>query len=169
MLLSEFDFPFDPVLVADHPVIPRDRARLLVLDRQGGERVHRQVADLPSLLQSGDLVVVNNTKVMPARVPAQVRSNGRLLDLLFVEDLGQGLWEVLIKGRFRPGAVIEFPGGGTGEIVERSRLRTTVQVSGVDERLRTHAGHGHDAASSVYQAGAVSGRSGMVPDHVCPT
>ncbi|MGB2725343.1 MAG: tRNA preQ1(34) S-adenosylmethionine ribosyltransferase-isomerase QueA [Nitrospira sp.] len=131
MLLSEFDFPFDPVLVADHPVIPRDRARLLVLDRQGGERVHRQVADLPSLLQSGDLVVVNNTKVMPARVPAQVRSNGKLLDLLFVEDLGQGIWEVLIKGRFRPGAVIEFPGGGTGEIVERSRLRTTVQVSGV--------------------------------------
>jgi S-adenosylmethionine:tRNA ribosyltransferase-isomerase len=131
MLLSEFDFPFDPVLVADHPVIPRDRARLLVLDRQGGERLHRQVADLPSLLLSGDLVVVNNTKVMPARVPAQVRSNGRLLDLLFVEDLGQGLWEVLIKGRFRPGAVIEFPGGGTGEIVERSRLRTTVRVSGV--------------------------------------
>lgn len=53
MLLSEFDFPFDPVLVADHPVIPRDRARLLVLDRQGGERVHRQVADLPSLLSRG--------------------------------------------------------------------------------------------------------------------
>ena len=76
MLLSEFDFPFDPALVADHPVIPRDRARLLVLDRQaGGRLMHRQVADLPSLLQPGDLVVVNNTKVMPARVPAQVRPN----------------------------------------------------------------------------------------------
>lgn len=132
MLLSEFDFPFDPALVADHPVIPRDRARLLVLDRQaGGRLMHRQVADLPSLLQPGDLVVVNNTKVMPARVPAQVRPNGKLLDLLFVQDLGQGLWEVLMKGRFRPGATVEFPGGGIGEIVERSQLRTTLQVSGV--------------------------------------
>jgi len=132
MLLSEFDFPFDPALVADHPVIPRDRARLLVLDRQaGGRLMHRQVADLPSLLQPGDLVVVNNTKVMPARVPAQVRPNGKLHDLLFVQDLGQGLWEVLMKGRFRPGATVEFPGGGIGEIVERSQLRTTLQVSGV--------------------------------------
>lgn len=132
MLLSDFDFPFDPALVADHPVIPRDRARLLVLDRQGeGRLMHRQVADLPSLLQPGDLVVVNNTKVMPARVPAQVRSTGKLLDLLFVQDLGQGLWEVLMKGRFRPGATVEFPGGGIGTIVERSQLRTTLQVSGV--------------------------------------
>ena len=101
MLLSEFDFPFDPALVADHPVIPRDHARLLVLDRAGGARTHRQVSDLPLLLQPGDLVVVNDTKVMPARVPAKVRSTGKLLDLLFVQDLGQGVWEVLIKGRFR--------------------------------------------------------------------
>ncbi|MDR4479243.1 MAG: tRNA preQ1(34) S-adenosylmethionine ribosyltransferase-isomerase QueA [Nitrospira sp.] len=131
MLLSEFDFPFDPSLVAEHPVIPRDQARLLVLERASGARTHRLVADLPSLLQPGDLVVVNNTKVMPARVPAQVRSTGKLIDLLFVQDLGQGVWEVLIKGRFRPGAIIEFPGGGAGEIMERSQVRTTVRVSGV--------------------------------------
>lgn len=131
MLLSEFDFPFDPALVADHPVIPRDHARLLVMERASGVRTHRQVADLPSLLQPGDLVVVNNTKVMPARVSAQVRSTGKLLDLLFVQDLGQGVWEVLIKGRFRPGAMIEFPGGGRGEIVERSQVRTTLKVTGV--------------------------------------
>ena len=74
MLLSEFDFPFDPALVADHPVLPRDHARFLVMERRSGARTHRLVADLPSLLQPGDLVVVNNTKVMPARVPAQIRS-----------------------------------------------------------------------------------------------
>ena len=131
MLLTEFDFPFDPALVADHPVVPRDQARLLVMERATGTRMHRQVADLPSLLQPGDLVVVNNTKVMPARVPAQVRSTGKVLDLLFVQDLGQGVWEVLIKGRFRPGAMVEFPGGGSGEIVERSQDRTTLKVTGV--------------------------------------
>ncbi len=131
MLLTEFDFPFDPTLVADHPVLPRDKARLLVMERTSGARSHRRVADLPSLLQPGDLVVVNNTKVMPARVPAQVRSTGKWLDLLFVQDLGQGEWEVLIKGRFKPGAMVDFPGRGTGEIVERSQARTTLKVTGV--------------------------------------
>ncbi|MBA5870568.1 MAG: tRNA preQ1(34) S-adenosylmethionine ribosyltransferase-isomerase QueA [Nitrospira sp. CR2.1] len=131
MLLSKFDFPFDPVLVADHPVLPRDEARLLVMERSNGARTHRRVADLPSLLSPGDLVVVNNTKVMPARVSAQVRSTGKRLDLLFVQDLGQNVWEVLMKGRFRPGAVIDFPRGASGEIVERSQARTTIVVRGV--------------------------------------
>lgn len=131
MLLSEFDFPFDPALVADHPVIPRHDARLLVMERNSHARTHRRVADLPSLLQPGDLIVVNNTKVMPARVPGRTRSTGKLLDLLFVQDLGQGVWEVLIKGRFRPGALIDFPGGGCGEIAERSQARTTLKVTGV--------------------------------------
>ena len=131
MLLTEFDFPFDPALVADYPVIPRDRARLLALDRASGARAHRRVADLPMLLQRGDLVVVNDTKVMPARVPAHFRSTGKPIDLLFVQDLGQGVWEVLIKGRFRPGARITFPAGGDGEIVERSQMRTTLKVTGV--------------------------------------
>lgn len=131
MLLSEFDFPFDPALVADHPVLPRDHARLLVMERRSGARTHRLVADLPSLLQPGDLVVVNNTKVMPARVPAQIRSTGKWLDLLFVQDLGGGEWEVLIKGRFRPGAMVDFPGSGSGEMVERSQARTTLKVTGV--------------------------------------
>lgn len=131
MLLSEFDFPFDPALVADHPVLPRDQARLLVMERASGARTHRRVGDLPFLLRPGDLVVVNNTKVMPARVPAQVRSNGKCLDLLFVQDLGHNVWEVLIKGRFRSGAMIDFPGGASGEIVERSQARTTLLVRGV--------------------------------------
>ncbi len=131
MLLSEFDFPFDPALVANHPVMPRHDARLLVMDRGSHARAHRRVADLPSLFQPGDLVVVNNTKVMPARVLTQVRSTGKLLDLLFVQDLGQGLWEVLIKGRFKLGAMVDFSGGGSGEIVERSQARTTLKVRGV--------------------------------------
>ena len=82
------------------------------------------------LLQPGDLVVVNNTKVMPARVPAHVRSTGKLIDLLFVQDLGQDVWEVFIKGRFRPGSRIVFPDGGEGEILERSQARTTLRFTG---------------------------------------
>jgi S-adenosylmethionine:tRNA ribosyltransferase-isomerase len=130
MLLSEFDFPFDPALVADHPVIPRDRARMLVMERASGARRHHHVADLPFLLQTGDLVVVNNTKVMPARVQAHVRSTGKLTDLLFVQDLGQDVWEVLIKGRFRPGSRIVFPDGGEGEVLERNQVRTRLKLIG---------------------------------------
>lgn len=130
MLLSEFDFPFDPALVADQPVMPRDRARMLVVERASGMRTHRHVADLPSLLQPGDLVVVNNTKVIPARVPARVHSTGKLIDLLFVQDLGQSVWEVLVKGRFRPGSLVEFSHGGVGKILERTQTRTTLKVTG---------------------------------------
>jgi S-adenosylmethionine:tRNA ribosyltransferase-isomerase len=131
MLLSEFDFPFDPALVADHPIIPRDRARMLVVDRASGLRMHHHVTDLQWLLQPGDLVVVNNTKVMPARVPVHVHSTGKLIDLLFVQDLGQGVWEVFIRGRHRPGSRVEFPDGSIGEILERGQTRTTLKVTGV--------------------------------------
>ena len=67
---------------------PRDQARLLVMEQSGGAG---PIAAWGSafLLRPGDLVVVNNTKVMPARVPAQVRSDGKCLDLLFVRDLGR--------------------------------------------------------------------------------
>jgi S-adenosylmethionine:tRNA ribosyltransferase-isomerase len=132
MFLSEFDFPFDPSLVADQPVLPRDQARLLVLDRGTGIRLHRRIADLPQLLQPGDLLVVNDTKVMPARMSGHLVSTGKEVELLFVEDLGDRIWSILAKGRLRPGTQIQFPYGGRGEIVERSREKTTLRVTGVD-------------------------------------
>jgi S-adenosylmethionine:tRNA ribosyltransferase-isomerase len=68
MQLSEFDFPFDPSLIALQPCFPRDHARLLVLQSLDGSLTHRRVDELPDLLQPGDLLVVNNTKVLAARV-----------------------------------------------------------------------------------------------------
>jgi len=69
MRLSEFNFPFDESLIADHPVSPRDRARLLVVPRKGAPAFqHSRVHDLPNLLRSDDVIVLNDTKVMPARL-----------------------------------------------------------------------------------------------------
>jgi S-adenosylmethionine:tRNA ribosyltransferase-isomerase len=68
MHLSDFNFPFDPSLVAKHPIHPRDHARLLVLTRQQRLFVDRQVKDLPEILQSGDLLVGQDTKGIPARL-----------------------------------------------------------------------------------------------------
>jgi S-adenosylmethionine:tRNA ribosyltransferase-isomerase len=130
MQLAEFDFPFDPSLVAVHPESPRDHARLLVLDRASGMLSHRRVVDLPSLLNAGDLIVANDTKVLAARVAGRVVDTGRVLDILFVRDLGRGLWEVFLKGRLRTGQVIQVSGEVRLIITERSRDRTTVRVEG---------------------------------------
>jgi S-adenosylmethionine:tRNA ribosyltransferase-isomerase len=140
MQLAEFDFPFDPSLIATQPEHPRDSARLLVLDRAGGILSHHRVADLPSLLEAGDLVVANDTKVVAARVVGRVVETGRMLDILFVRNLGQGLWEVFLKGRLRAGQVLEVGEGIRFVIVERNRDRTTLRMDGtgtVEDVMRT--------------------------------
>ncbi|MBH0199161.1 MAG: tRNA preQ1(34) S-adenosylmethionine ribosyltransferase-isomerase QueA [Nitrospira sp.] len=128
MELSAFDFPFDPSLVASQPLLPRDRARLLVLDRGTNRLGHRQVADLPSLLEPGDLLVVNDTKVLAARVMGTKQPAGTPVEVLFVKDLGKGLWEIMVKGMFRPGQVIDFDGSCRATIVSRDATGTIAKM-----------------------------------------
>lgn len=128
MELAAFDFPFDPSLVASQPLLPRDRARLLVLDRRTTRLDHRQVKDLPSLLEPGDLLVVNDTKVLAARVVGTKQPAGTPVEVLFVKDLGEGLWEIMVKGVFRPGQVIEFDGSCRATVVTRDATGTTVKM-----------------------------------------
>ncbi len=130
MLLSDFDFPFDPSLIADHPVDPRDHARLLVLPRAGGPCSHRRVADLPALLNPGDLVVVNDTRVVAARLIGRKRPSGGRVELLMVKDLGEDTWEVLLKGDVRPGHVITLDSRSEATVLERSPVRTTLRMTG---------------------------------------
>lgn len=141
MQLSEFDFPFDPSLIATHPNLPRDHARLLVLQRLDRSFAHRRVDELPDLLQSGDLLVVNDTKVLAARVVGRKRPSGVKVEILFVKDLGDAIWEVLIKGTFRPGQIIEMSAEAVAVVVERGPTRTTVRVESpipLSEWLRQH-------------------------------
>ena len=141
MQLSEFDFPFDASLIATHPSLPRDRARLLVLQRVDRSLAHRRVDELPDLLHPGDLLVVNNTKVMAARVAGRKRPSGAEIEILFVKDLGDAMWEVLIKGTFRPGQILDLGVEAVAVVVERSAIRTTVRVESPipwSEWLRQH-------------------------------
>ena len=128
MQLSEFDFPFDSSLIAAHPSLPRDHARLLVLQRLDRSLAHRRVEELPNLLRPGDLLVVNNTKVLAARVAGRKSSSGAGVEILFVKDLGDAIWEVLIKGTFRPGQIIEMGAEASAVVIERGAIRTTVRV-----------------------------------------
>ena len=130
MHLSEFDFPFDPSLVALQPVSPRDRARLLLLNRATEQLQHHHVGDLPTLLKPGDLLVVNDTKVMAARVPGIKKSTGRSVEVLFVKDLGDRRWDIMVKGTFRVGQVIEFNQQCSATIVKRDATGTEVVVQG---------------------------------------
>lgn len=128
MLLSEFDFPFDASLIAAQPSLPRDQARLLVLQRHDRSLAHRRIDALPDLLQPGDLLVVNNTKVVAARVAGRKRPSGAEVEILFVKDLGEAVWEVLLKGTFRPGQVIEIGPDVSAVVVERGADGTKVRV-----------------------------------------
>jgi S-adenosylmethionine:tRNA ribosyltransferase-isomerase len=118
LLTRDFDYPLPAAAIAQEPA-PRGASRLLVLDREDEER-HRRVSDLPALLRPGDLLVVNDTRVLPARLYGRVAGGesraSRELELLLVEGLGEHEWEVLARPgrRARPGAVIEIsdPGGG---------------------------------------------------------
>lgn len=128
MQLSEFDFPFDPSLVALQPVSPRDRARLLLVDGVRKQFAHQHVADLPGLLKPGDLLVVNDTKVMAARVPGIKKSTGTPVEVLFVKELGDRRWEIMVKGTFRVGQVIEFDRQSHATIVKRDATGTEIAV-----------------------------------------
>jgi S-adenosylmethionine:tRNA ribosyltransferase-isomerase len=128
MQLSDFDFPFDPNLVAAQPVEPRDRARLLVLERATGALTHRHVADLPSLLHPGDLLVLNDTKVVPARITGITHPTGKPVEVLFVKDLGGDCWEVMAKGNLRVGQILDFGPGARATIVQRDAAGTRVKV-----------------------------------------
>ncbi len=128
MQLSDFDFPFDPSLIAAEPIMPRDRARLLTLNRHTQQLTHRHVADLPNLLKPGDLLVVNDTKVLAARVPGIKRPTGKPVEVLFVRELSEGRWEIMVKGTFRVGHVIQFDQHSRATIVKRDVTGTEVIV-----------------------------------------
>ena len=142
MDLSDFNFPFDQTLVAKHPVHPRDHARLLVVGRHGGEISDRYVKDLADILRSGDLLVVNNTKVLPARLWAKKIPNGGLVELMFVKAIDEEHAEVLIKGRMRVGQIVECKEYARAQVVEKECGRTVIHWLGPGSMRQWLLAHG---------------------------
>jgi S-adenosylmethionine:tRNA ribosyltransferase-isomerase len=128
MLLSDFDFPFDPTLVAERPVDPRDRARLLVFDRATDVVAHRHVADLALLLSPGDLVVVNDTRVMPVRLTGRKRPGGGKVDVVLLRAIAEDIWEALLKGGGRIGQVIEFDAETSCRVLDSGPEGSRLQI-----------------------------------------
>jgi S-adenosylmethionine:tRNA ribosyltransferase-isomerase len=116
-----FDYLLPPERIAQEPVEPRDAARLLVMERNSGRIEHRVFTDLPNLLQPGDLLVMNDTRVLPARLTAHRATGGRV-ELLLLRREAPGVWETLVKPGRRavPGHRLAIDGAAvTAEILER--------------------------------------------------
>jgi S-adenosylmethionine:tRNA ribosyltransferase-isomerase len=122
MRTDEFDYPLPPERIAQEPVEPRDAARLMVIDRASGRIEHRRFTDLPEYLRPGDLLVMNDTRVLPARLRAR-RPTGAQVELLLLRRLpGPGLWETLVKPGRRavPGDRLQVAGSKlTAAVLER--------------------------------------------------
>jgi S-adenosylmethionine:tRNA ribosyltransferase-isomerase len=131
MNTRELEYELPPELIAQHPAPRRDESRLLVFDRTSGAVRHRRFCDLPGELD-GELVVVNDSRVVPARIPLR-REGGGAAEVLLLERVdGNGLWEGLARpsSRLRPGQRL-----GPVEFVEplgegRWRLRLTAEPAG---------------------------------------
>jgi len=125
MKLSDVDYDLPPKLIAQYPPPQRDRSRLLVLNRKEGEIEHRTFSQLPSYLNDGDLLVLNKTKVIPARLKGVKEGTGGRVELLLLNEVREDEWKVLVRPgrRVRPGTKISIGGG---------RLRAQITDGGQD-------------------------------------
>jgi len=154
VLTSELDYELPEDLIAQTPAEPRDASRLMVVDVSRGTIAHHTFRELPRFLVPGDALVLNETKVLPARIRANKPTGGEV-ELLFLRDLGPdhgGAWEVLARPskRLRPGLVL-LAGGDRLELVES-------------------LGDGHWVVATLEVRGLL-GRSGRMPlpPYISPT
>ena len=141
---ADLDYDLPPTAIAQHPIEPRDAARLLVDRGPGRAADHRTVADLPDLLAPGDLLVVNDTRVIPARLHLR-KDTGGAVEVLLLERRPEGHWEALVKPsrRVAVGTVLHPAGGHdeadlaveVGEVLGEDGRRRVVVHGGTDDDL----------------------------------
>lgn len=119
MEVTDFDYDLPQELIAQTPVEPRDSSRLLVMDKHTGALEHRHFYNLPEYLKPGDLLVFNDTRVMPARLHG-VKSTGAHVEVFLLTRKNANDWEVLVKPgkKLRPGAEIRFSDELSCEILD---------------------------------------------------
>ncbi len=118
MLTDDFDYSLPQELIAQKPLRLRDQSKMMVLNRQSGEIIHSQFKELPHYLKKGDVLILNNTKVIPAKVWGEIE--GKEIEFLLLREFQKGVWESLCRPakRVRLGDTVSFPDGFQGKIVE---------------------------------------------------
>lgn len=123
MKVSEFDYHLPARLIAQDPLPGRDQSRLMVVGRKSGELSHRKFKDIVDYLRPGDVLVLNDTRVIPARLMGKREDTGGQVEVLLIRERGDSLWEVLVKPgrRARPGATLVFGDGALkGTLLDRT-------------------------------------------------
>jgi len=139
--LSEFQYELPDELIAQYPAEERDHSRLMIVDAKKERVTHARFTDLPDFLNRGDLLVLNDTRVIPARLFGQKQGTGGTVELLLLEKKGDKVWQCMFKRgkRLPTGTGIVFEGGCLrGEILEKIR-----EGKGLVEF--THSGNFFDA------------------------
>lgn len=121
MRTDELDYELPQELIAQTPAQQRDQARLMVARRSSDAVDHRHVRDLPRILRPGDLLILNDTRVLPARFPAVREATGGRVDALFLETPDDRRWHLLLdtRGKPRPGESLRLPNDDRLELLER--------------------------------------------------
>ena len=122
MLKKDFWYDLPKELIAQEPADPRDSARLMVLSQKDGSIQHRIFRDLPEYLEPGDLLVVNNSKVLPARIVGVKQPTGAVCELLLLRQVKGDQWECLAKPgkRMQPGTKVSFGDGTLTAVVDET-------------------------------------------------
>lgn len=142
MKLSDFTYEYPKNIIAKYPAEPRDSARLMVLDRKNRTIEHRVVRDLPEYFREGDVMVVNDTKVFPARLYGNKEKTGARIEVFLLRELNpeSRLWDVIVDParKIRIGNKLYFENGLIAEVIDNttSRGRTIRFVfEGTNEEL----------------------------------
>jgi S-adenosylmethionine:tRNA ribosyltransferase-isomerase len=129
MDVNVFDFDLPDDLIAQTPLADRTASRLLTLNKHTGEVKHRQFESLADQLEAGDLLVMNDTRVIPARLFGVKSDTGAKVEVLLLKSLGEDRWEALVRPgkRLKPGAVVVFGDDGASGEATLPLLSATVQ------------------------------------------
>ncbi|NLM73252.1 MAG: tRNA preQ1(34) S-adenosylmethionine ribosyltransferase-isomerase QueA [Clostridiaceae bacterium] len=146
MNLKDFWYDLPERLIAQNPLEKRDMSRLLVVDRKKDAFEHRLFKDLPEYLEPGDCIVINNTRVIPARLLGEKENSGGKIEFVLLKRIDQDVWEVILKPgrRAKPGARFVFGNGILKaeilEIVEEGNRIVKFYYDGVFEEVLDKVG-----------------------------
>nr|MDQ2717500.1 S-adenosylmethionine:tRNA ribosyltransferase-isomerase [Chloroflexota bacterium] len=128
--IRDYDYHLPPELIAQTPIEPRDSSRLLVVERASGELAHRYFRDIGAYLRPADLLIANQSRVIPARLLGRRLESGGAVEVLLLAaraDLGANYWETLVRPgrRLREGARVAFGAEGSSPCLQAEVLQRT--------------------------------------------
>ena len=146
MKTADFDYDLPQELIAQDPLKQRDSSRLLILDKETGERTHKIFHDIIDYLHEGDCLVINNTKVIPARLIGEREGTGGKVEVLLLKRRSDNVWETLVKPgkKARPGMRLSFGGGllhaEVQEVVDEGNRLIRFEYEGIFEEILDQLG-----------------------------